>query len=812
MIEQDLFKKQFVGRDGFIWWVGQIATESYRNNLPGSQPGPTLLADQPGFGYRYQVRIMGYHSEDPVGLPDADLPWASVMYPVTAGGGGGTRFETPKLTKGDFVYGFFIDGEDAQQPVIMGVIGYNQYQEIPRSGMPFTPFRGFDPAYPISNYGIDSDQNDQGVKGVPSSGAENNAARELEAANGLKKTKLDCANPDKRDPTGIAKEIKDMIQDIQEAQRGLKNFKKSITHPIQFEGQQISVQEYIAIKTERAAELVTGYVTAFIKEVKTYITRKINAGLQDLYFILFPDKQQDAKQGVETAMDLLTCLFKRIIKNLLNIVRKALLTVQSRYINVPLCAAENIIAAIIGKLSGLINSFVAAIMKPLEAILGVVDIAGDVLQIVLSILSYLDCQPKPECPEIEDWSLWDGVDAQAFEFYDPSSLIEKIKGFAGTVSDAVDPDNFDFDSITFDDIFVDTCNTDAVFCGPPRVVFWGGSGSGASGNAIVSAVGDILGVDIINGGTGYSSKKPFVNFVDDCGHGAGATGTAVVDDNGVVVGVTIDDPGFNYLPVPDGSQGGDGRTWAQPEDTTVKHPDGTWDIPYSPGEFITLLPGDIVRTPPGSEVLTPPILPGEPGDGTVLTPVQGQLTIPPGTPTVITEPVNITAPPTSSTFTMRGNLPIRDDESYPVILFLCDYVIKNRGFGYQPTDKIIIEPSNGAEMTPQFGELGELLSIKITSSGTGFTQIPRIYIESETGYNAIITPRFCIDRVGVDDFKEPEAQDAILSVIDCVGNVPVGYVNNKPYYGPYHEHENKKMVGAKHSNVKHNFIDDRKIE
>ena len=201
-------------------------------------------------------------------------------------------------------------------------------------------------------------------------------------------------------------------------------------------------------------------------------------------------------------------------------------------------------------------------MKPLEAILGVVDIAGDVLNFVGSILSYLDCQPKPECPDIEDWSLWDGVDAQAFEFYDPSSLIEKIKGFAGTVSDAVDPDNFDFDSITFDDIFLDTCNTDAVFCGHPRVVFWGGSGSGASINAIVSAVGDILGVDIINGGTGYSSKKPFVNFVDDCGHGAGATGTAVVDDNGVVVGVTIDDPGFNYLPVPDGSQGGDGRTWA----------------------------------------------------------------------------------------------------------------------------------------------------------------------------------------------------------------------------------------------------------
>ena len=25
MIEQGLFKKYFVGRDGFYWWIGQIA-------------------------------------------------------------------------------------------------------------------------------------------------------------------------------------------------------------------------------------------------------------------------------------------------------------------------------------------------------------------------------------------------------------------------------------------------------------------------------------------------------------------------------------------------------------------------------------------------------------------------------------------------------------------------------------------------------------------------------------------------------------------------------------------------------------------
>ena len=29
MIEQGLFKKYFVGRDGFYWWIGQIAPEAY---------------------------------------------------------------------------------------------------------------------------------------------------------------------------------------------------------------------------------------------------------------------------------------------------------------------------------------------------------------------------------------------------------------------------------------------------------------------------------------------------------------------------------------------------------------------------------------------------------------------------------------------------------------------------------------------------------------------------------------------------------------------------------------------------------------
>ena len=47
------------------------------------------------------------------------------MYPVTAGGGQNGNFSTPAITQGMFVFGFFMDFQDQQVLVIMGVLGNN---------------------------------------------------------------------------------------------------------------------------------------------------------------------------------------------------------------------------------------------------------------------------------------------------------------------------------------------------------------------------------------------------------------------------------------------------------------------------------------------------------------------------------------------------------------------------------------------------------------------------------------------------------------------------------------------------------------
>ena len=118
-----LFNSGFLGAS-FLWWVGQIADDSvWRDNInAGKYPDKNSI---PGWGRRYKVRIIGLHDQGQETIPDDQLPWAQIMYPVTAGGGQTAAKGTANLRQGNMVFGFFLDGQDQQVPVIMGVLGNN---------------------------------------------------------------------------------------------------------------------------------------------------------------------------------------------------------------------------------------------------------------------------------------------------------------------------------------------------------------------------------------------------------------------------------------------------------------------------------------------------------------------------------------------------------------------------------------------------------------------------------------------------------------------------------------------------------------
>ena len=89
-------------KDGaFTWFTGIVKDINDTENLN-----------------RVKVQALGFYDDD---IAVADLPWATVMMPVTSasmkGNGGNHHLEV-----GSWVVGFFRDGPSAQDPMVMGSI------------------------------------------------------------------------------------------------------------------------------------------------------------------------------------------------------------------------------------------------------------------------------------------------------------------------------------------------------------------------------------------------------------------------------------------------------------------------------------------------------------------------------------------------------------------------------------------------------------------------------------------------------------------------------------------------------------------
>jgi len=96
---------EFMGKAGFQWFVGVVE----------DRKDPKTLG-------RLRVRCLGYHTEGLDKLPTADLPWAHVMNPITSATVSGLGQSPLGAVEGTWVVGFFQDGSDAQQPIIIGTL------------------------------------------------------------------------------------------------------------------------------------------------------------------------------------------------------------------------------------------------------------------------------------------------------------------------------------------------------------------------------------------------------------------------------------------------------------------------------------------------------------------------------------------------------------------------------------------------------------------------------------------------------------------------------------------------------------------
>lgn len=816
MIEQGLFKRHFTGRDGFIWWIGQVVSQKeWITNIPGKHTATTK--DHQGFDYRYKVRIMGYHTADKNELPDRDLPWASVMLPVTAGGGTGGITETPTIAQGNFVYGFFLDGEDAQQPIIMGIIGYNQYSSIddlPIGPVAFKPFNSFEkgvdnvPKYTLrttpetpaagtattsttqagtattstsSSSGKDIEGKGKGgeqVKGTVGSTGNEEGASQGNKERGEKQYCLAKPTTCEKLPLGkIQKEMLNTIKEIQKARESVSSWKASVSTEIG------EWQEFLEEKVKWLTDKIAEGAEWIVLQIQKYTVRLIEEKAKAFYFTLFPAAREGPfRDGVNTAMDLLICNFRKILKNIYKLVFKLLIGVIDKVVNVAECFVQDFLANI---LSSILNDILSAVTGALDVINGLVggvlDIADSILGIVIDIFSYLTCIEEPECPQIDSWSVWNGPDKNST--FDFNSLFDQVKtlgekfknvpgdalaivdntvnSITGTIGNAIN--GFDVSPLG------GTCGVGPLLCGPPTVEFFGGGGSGASAEAYVNLAGEIMGVNIISGGDGYTGS-PFVKFKDDCGRGTGAVGRVITckktkktpndekpplgGDNGKdgclnyeeddldereICNVVIIQPGYGYLPKEDGSNGGGERTYGDKDQTIVRRSDGCYDLPYDPGEQIDVNPGDWVKYPCES-------------------------------PFKVEEVQTITAK-------KCPDQPV-DDKIEPFIPIVDDIYIDNPGNNYEPGDCIIVTSTGECigvvtSVTPN----GSIVKVDTYKSDSQYFTFPNIIIDSKNGINGKVYPIFSFRTD--DNFISSRTDDnlqqgtgLVTTVVDCVGKVP----------------------------------------
>ena len=673
MLENSLLKTNYLGRDGYIWWIGQIVKQ--KNWIANIAERPEESKDQfKGFDYRYKVRIMGYHPADQNELADDQLPWASVSFPVTAGSGQGGASQSPNLRQGMFVHGFFLDGEDGQQPVITGVFGINQYAEVKRNSEVKKGYGGYSAEekeedrlfeIKINNPNntkklvqkvsvlqpeiyayYDPDGNFIGSKNTQKSlykqreetkfasaewkrlskliyseqsknkgdGGRNSSVqpdniikgdgaspKPFEPLSGVDSTSEDVSrnilpvNQEQANTNGVVVEsnigqdqvvsgtdeeadtdskveevepkgngcdltrelpiqtiTKNLLNRKQRLEKAKKHWKTKISTKVgnvkvDVTGALKNINEIDGAITEamnQATEDITGEIKRVTDGIQKNVNQKINFAMAKAYSSLPISKLTEAKKKEDKAFDDLSCAFGNIAANLSKMVGSFLSQAINKLINAPLCAINNFVSSLLGKVSGIIDGAVGAILGPIKSFLssvgGVNDIVDDLTDVASSVLSFLSCAAAPSCSEVQSWSQSGGIVApDILGTLDIGGIIGKAKGVAAGIKDSIDQfknigssikgvmENANFSDVIGD--AVASCNVGPLRCGPPTIEFFGGGGSGAAGNAIIGAAGTLLGVDIILPGSGYTDV-PFVSFKDSCGKGGGATGTAVIED------------------------------------------------------------------------------------------------------------------------------------------------------------------------------------------------------------------------------------------------------------------------------------------
>ena len=696
----------FAGRDGFHWWIGQV-TDPKKGEWENSLEKKQAENEEPVYSHRCRVRIVGYHGCGDE-LPDNKLPMAHILLPSNVSTTGG-RGESTQYQGGEVVVGFFLDGEDAQQPVIFGTLFKQSYVEDQLKNSEFkskkqTCFKPYTPPDVVSTAGDHEIQKNKNGNGNGNGNGEKNQwnrqfrtddLKTVSDENGNFNTEFQMENSTQCGDNEVSK-IENALKEFSKKMKEFKKLNSSDVFVNPLYGGVVDIQGELKLTSNRIQNSMTKLIRRGRSKVIEDTLDKLSKTFKDK---TPKPKQAIAGEAVNKLSETIYCNFEKIQDQLGDYLMKSLENMLGQLLDVPICGVENFMSDMFGQINNILDTGLGSIFNQLNAIQG-----GGIalpsktftkaIQFADLITGILECD-QTNCPENTSYSSKNGITKTGTD--DFGSLLDKI-GFKNPLDKFLDG----VDGMIDADPSAPDCSTNVLKCGPPRVDFLGSSGQGATGSAIVNVLGQVIGVALEAPGFGYR-EPPLLSFFDSCENGYGAGGFVrlgeVTDPNGEtslgVVEVVITDGGQNYLP--------------NTTQTTLNE-DGS------------LTETEVVPDPNANY------------DGEV---------------------------------------------SY--VTSLDDVVLVNTGFGYEDGDTVTVEggtvnDSLGDDASQQPGQAeveliiedGLVAGANVINGGFGFTNLPDLVINSDTGAGARLKPVLKFTRVEDATELAQISQDAVVTVISCI--------------------------------------------
>ena len=707
----------FWGKDPMNWWIGQV-TDPEKGKWKDSLECTQADNGEDIYGFRCRVRIVGYHdcADD---LPDEDLPLAHILLPPNTATTGGCG-ETVQYQGGEVVVGFFMDGEDAQQPVIFGTLFKQPFIRDNLTTSQFkakrqTCFVPYTPPKVVQTSGKQQQfQESPWPRGfTPGELVKSIATRQKEDATNIT---VDAFSP--CEDNEISK-ISNAIKNFTRKAQALQELNEASTYIDPIYGGIVDIESEIQLATNKIHDSMTKLVRRGRSWLIQDTLDKLDKRMEDSV-----DKfnQVVLGQATNALTSVIFCNIEKIQDGLADYLSKSLENMLGQVLDVPICGIENFMGDMFGQINNLIDSSLGGMFDQLNNIQGggialPSETFSKAIKFANILTNVLDCD-KANCPpEPTSYSSKGGVSKSiedSFEnIIDKVGLNQKLTPLLDKIDDAIEASPSAPD-----------CSTNVLKCGPPRVDFVGSSGQGASGSAIVNALGQIIGVAINGPGFGFE-EPPLLSFFDSCDKGYGAGGYPVmgnvspsVDENGNKI---LDNQG-NPIYVPD--------------------PNGT-----------ELGVVDVVITDTGQEYL------------------------PNTTETTLNPDGTLTQKEVSPD--PNGNY----DGKQSYVTSLGEVVVDNVGFEYSDGDTATV--SGGSVATDDtIGEAqvelniqnGFIVGATVVNGGSGFTSLPDITINSDTGAGAKLKPVLKFtkveDAVSSADtdvpFDRNLPQTTVITVIDCI--------------------------------------------